>query len=48
MIAVGYPGDPDLPDEKLREREEAPRRRNPLSDCVFSGSWGSPAPFVGG
>ncbi len=40
MIAVGYLSQPDgLPDPP-RERENAPRRRKPLEDFVFTGRWG--------
>lgn len=46
MIAVGYPGDPQQLDERLREREQAPRRRKLLSELVFGPAWGEPAPFV--
>jgi len=45
-IAIGYAGDPASLPEKLRQRETAPRTRKPLSDFVFSGTWGSVAPFV--
>ena len=47
-IVFGYPGDPEsLPDQRLRERELAPRNRKPLSEFVMSGSWGHPASFLG-
>jgi len=46
-IALGYPGDPKLLPEDLRERELAPRERKPLSAFVFSGEWANPAPFLG-
>lgn len=45
-IALGYPGDPASLPERLRERELAPRTRKPLSDFVWTGSWGHTAPFV--
>jgi nitroreductase len=42
-IAVGYLGDvADLPEE-LRVRETRPRRRRPLTETVFSGTWGEAA-----
>ena len=42
MIAVGYPGDlASLPD-RLREREQQPRSRQPISEWTFSGQWGTP------
>lgn len=43
-LAVGHPV-PDateLPDA-LRERDQAPRRRRPLTETVFGASWGRPA-----
>jgi nitroreductase len=47
-IALGYPGDPaSLPDQ-LRERELAPRQRNPLSSFVFTGTWGTASRIVAG
>ncbi|HXF91696.1 MAG TPA: nitroreductase family protein [Nitrospiraceae bacterium] len=45
-IALGYPGDPALLPEKLRQREVAPRSRRPLEDFVFSGQWGRTSPLV--
>jgi nitroreductase len=45
-IAIGYPGDPSTLPDKLRERETAPRTRRPTSDFVYSGDWGSVAPFL--
>ena len=39
-LAIGYAGTPsDLPDE-CRKRDSAPRRRKPLWELVFGGSWG--------
>lgn len=45
-IALGYPADPDSLPEDLRDKEEADRRRKPLADFVFSGSWGETAGFA--
>jgi nitroreductase len=45
-IAIGYPGDPNTLDDKLRERESAPRTRKPLSEFVFANSFGTPSPLV--
>ena len=45
-MAIGYPGNPDLLPEKLRDRELAPRTRKPLSEFVMTGGWGHTAPFV--
>jgi nitroreductase len=43
-IAVGVQGEPEvLVEERAVTRERAPRRRLPLSDFAFSGSWGTPA-----
>ncbi|MCP9451404.1 MAG: nitroreductase family protein [Nitrospira sp.] len=42
MMAIGYPGDPNLLPDALREREVAPRRRHPVSSLVFGGEWGAP------
>ncbi len=40
MIAIGYQtAQEDVP-EKRREREFAPRRRNPLKEHFFFGAWG--------
>jgi nitroreductase len=41
-IAIGYPGDPSSLPSDLRERELAPREREPQSAFVFSGKWGEP------
>jgi nitroreductase len=45
-MAIGYPGNPDLLSQKLRERELAPRTRRPLKEFVMTGTWGRTAPFV--
>jgi nitroreductase len=42
MIAVGHPGDPDALPEGLREKELAPRGRQPLEEIAFSGRWSKP------
>lgn len=41
MIAVGYPGDPALLPERLREREFRPRDRRPIEEWTFAGQWGT-------
>ena len=46
MIAVGYPGDPEILPEYLRERELKPRERQPIEDFVFTASWGRTSPLV--
>lgn len=45
-MAIGYPGNPDLLPQKLRERELAPRTRKPLKEFVMTGKWGRTAAFV--
>jgi nitroreductase len=44
MIAIGYPGDPALLPERLRERELRPRSRRPIGEWTFFGQWGTPIP----
>jgi nitroreductase len=46
MIALGYPGDPVILPDGLREREMKPRERQPIVDFVFTTSWGRPSPLV--
>ena len=48
MIAVGYPGDPALLPERLRERELRPRSRRPIEEWIFCGQWGDPLPSMVG
>ena len=43
VIAVGVLGSPELLPEALAAREIAPRTRKPLSELVFSDTWGSAA-----
>jgi nitroreductase len=45
-IAIGYPADPDVLPEALREREVAPRTRKPINEFVFEGKWGESSPIV--
>lgn len=47
MIAIGYQGDPQSLPEGLRERESAPRVRQPLADLVFAGRWDRRWPLGG-
>ena len=47
MMAVGYPGDPALLSDRLRERETQPRVRKPLSEFLYSATWGQPSPLFG-
>ncbi len=46
MMAVGYPGSPDLLPDDFRERESAPRTRKPLEEFIFEGQWEQAAPEV--
>lgn len=41
-IAVGYPDDPAVLPDTLREREYAARKRKPLSQIAFAGRFGDP------
>jgi nitroreductase len=41
-LAVGHPGDAAALPEDLRSKETGPRKRNPQSDFVFNGGWGTP------
>jgi nitroreductase len=43
VAALGYPGDAESLPEKLRQRMQAPRQRNPPEEFVFEGTWGQPA-----
>jgi len=45
-VAIGYPGDPAMLTDQLREMEVAPRKRRALADFVFEGKWGQTAPLV--
>jgi nitroreductase len=42
-IAVGRQGSVDLLAEDRRAKERAPRRRKPLGEIAFRGTWGNPA-----
>lgn len=46
MIAVGYPGDPALLPDYLRERETKPRERQPVDDFVYTAHWGQSQSFI--
>ncbi|GGA19493.1 nitroreductase family protein [Okeania sp. KiyG1] len=45
-IAIGYPAEPDILPESLRERELSPRSRKPMSSFVFTGEFGKTASFI--
>ena len=40
MIAIGYPASANILDGTLKERELAPRSRQPLGAHFFAGAWG--------
>lgn len=43
VMAIGYAGDPEtLAHERHRQAEHQPRKRRPLSEFVFDGTWGHP------
>ncbi|MGD8426750.1 MAG: nitroreductase family protein [Balneolaceae bacterium] len=39
MFSIGYLGDPETLNDKLKEREQAPRNRKQLEEIVFDGEW---------
>jgi hypothetical protein len=45
-LAIGYPGNSDTLPGGLRERDLSPRQRKPISQFVFSGTWGQPSPLT--
>jgi len=45
-IVLGYPGDPAILPDELRQRELAPRVRKPLESFVFERAWGQTAALV--
>jgi nitroreductase len=45
-LAIGYQGTPATLPEKLRERDQAPRRRKALNEFVFGTKWGEASPIV--
>lgn len=47
MIAVGYPADPAILDERLRQRELAPRERKSAKEIVAVGRWNVPPDWQG-
>jgi hypothetical protein len=46
-MAIGYKANADELPDALRERDLAPRQRKPISQFVFTGSWGQPSPVAG-
>ena len=45
-IAIGYAANPAHLPEATQERDQAPRKRKPWSQFVFTGQWGRPAPLA--
>ena len=45
-MAIGYKADPAKLPDALKERDQAPRQRKPLTQFVFTGKWGQPSPLV--
>ncbi len=45
-LAIGYQGNSAALPEKLRERDQAPRRRKALNEFVFGTRWGTASPIV--
>ena len=45
-IAIGYAAEPGTLPDALKERDLAPRQRKPLSEFVFTGQCGRPAPLA--
>ena len=46
-MAIGYKANADKLPDALRKRDLAPRQRKPISQLVFTGSWGQPSPVAG-
>ena len=42
VFTLGYPGDPAILPDGLREKETGPRVRKPLAEFMFEGSWPTP------
>ena len=45
-MTIGRPGDLAVLDEDLQTMAQAPRKRRPLDETVFSGRWAIPADFT--
>ena len=45
-LAIGYQADPAELPEALKARDLAPRQRKPLSEFVFTGTWGQSSPLL--
>jgi nitroreductase len=46
VAAIGYPGNSAELPEKLRKKDESPRKRKPLTTFVFEGAWGHSADWI--
>jgi len=46
VMALGYPGEVESLPDQFRAREMEQRRRKPLEEFVFSGTWGHPASIL--
>lgn len=46
MIALGYPADAGVLEDRLRQRELSPRQRQPIVEFVFTSIWKTPSPIV--
>lgn len=44
MMALGYPGSPDMLASPYKERETEPRTRKPISEFAFTAQWGTAYP----
>jgi len=45
-LAIGYPENADASPDALRARDLSPRQRKPISQFVFSGTWGQSSPLT--
>lgn len=45
-VAVGYLAAADTLPDNLRERDQSPRSRKPISEFTFTGTWGQTSPLV--
>ncbi len=46
VLAIGYRAESDTLPEDMRDREDAPRLRKPLSDMAFTTKWGQTSPII--
>ncbi len=45
-LAIGYAAPPDTLPDALRDRDQSPRERKPLSEFIFTGKWGATSKLV--